>query len=131
MVALSLSQADFILGATGVLREQGRDSGSSGAALHTGAPKQSASWVSTYLISCDRPAAARTGDNASGPLLVDSVSLSFRYRAAPLNASTNNTAAVLKIVLTNNDNRPIATVVPASASRTKPVGPGPSPHFQN
>jgi hypothetical protein len=36
--------------------------------------------------------------------------MSFRYRAAPLNASTNNTAAVLKIALTNNDNRPVAPV---------------------
>ena len=125
----SSTPADFILGATSVLREQGRDSGSSGLALQTGLPKRGARWVSTYLISCDHqhqhpstsssppnPAsggATLKAPNASAPLLVDSIALSFRYRAAPLNASTNNTAAVLKISLTNNDNRPVAVVAPA------------------
>ena len=105
----STTTADFIFGATRVLQEQRRDNGSSGTALQTGIPKAGASWSSTYLISCDHPDGSAAPKTASR-LVVDSVTVSFRYRAAPLNASTNNTAAVLKVALTNNDNRPVATV---------------------
>ena len=108
----STTTADFIFGTTTLLREQGKDSGSTGVALQTGSPNSGASWSSTYLISCDFPGGIAT--NESARLVVDSVDMSFRYRAAPLNASTNNTAAVLKISLANNDNRPVATVASVS-----------------
>lgn len=105
----STTMADFIFGATKLLQEQGKDSGSSGVALQTGPPKGGASWSSTYLISCDHPIDGTTIPKSTR-LVVDSVSVSFRYRAAPLNSSTNNTAAILKLSLTNNDNRPVAAV---------------------
>lgn len=108
----STTRADFIFGTTTVLLGQHSDSSSSGVALQSGVPKGAASWASTYLISCDHPDV--DGAPKARRLVVDSVAMSFRYRAAPLNSSTNNTGAVLKISLTNNDNHPVATVASVS-----------------
>ena len=98
----SSSTADFILGSTAVVSEK-PDEASSGLALATGLPHAGAAFVSRYAISC-----------GADEKLLDSVSLQFRYRAAPTNASTNNTAAVIKVTVTNTDNRPIAPVGTAS-----------------
>jgi len=96
----SSSTADWILGATAVVSETA-DASSTGVALSTGKPKGSAVWVNRHAIGCGGPTE-----------VVDSIALTFRYRAAPLNASTNNTAAVMKINLVNVDNKPIGVVSP-------------------
>lgn len=93
------SGGDFILGATQVVHGVADDA-SSGAALSSGVPKGGAVFVARYGIDCG-PAASK---------LLDSVQLTFRYRAAPVNASRNNTPAVIKIGISNGDNRPVATV---------------------
>ena len=69
------------MGSTAVVSEK-PDEASSGLALATGLPHAGATFVSRYAISC-----------GADEKLLDSVSLQFRYRAAPTNASTNNTAA--------------------------------------
>ena len=103
----SAETEDYILGATAVV-EGIRDASTSGAAvLSTGVPKGSAVFVNRHALACGAAA------DGSGAQLLDSVEMTLRYRAAPLNASTNNTAAVLKVSLINADNRPVAVVAAA------------------
>jgi hypothetical protein len=76
------------------------DGSTTGLSLSTGIAKGSAVWVNRHAIGC-------------GGQVVDSIALAFRYRAVPLNVSTNNTAAVMKISLINADNEPVAVVSPS------------------
>jgi hypothetical protein len=73
--------------------------------LHTGQPKAGASFINRYEIGC--------GQAEGESQFVDSLHLAFRYRAAPMNASNNNTPAVLKVSLINADTRPVAVVAAA------------------
>ena len=102
----SSSLSDFIVGGTTVTAGLAADASTTGTAAFTsGKPKSGATFVNRYDIGCG----AATGGTSS-EYLVDSVELSFRYRAAPVNASGNNTPAVLKVSLVNADNRPVAVV---------------------
>ena len=94
----SSSTVDWILGATAVVTEAA-DASTTGIALSTGKPKGSAVWVNRNTIGC-----------GGSTMVVDSIAMTFRYRAAPPSASTNNTAALMKINLINSDNKPIGVV---------------------
>jgi hypothetical protein len=97
----SSSDADWILGSTAVVMAAA-DGSTTGLSLSTGIAKGSAVWVNRHAIGC------------GGTQVVDSIALTFRCRAVLLNASTNNTAAVMKISLVNADNKPPVAVVSPS-----------------
>ena len=119
VVVPSSSLADFIVGNTAVAKESTADAETSGAAaFDTGTPKAGAAFVNRYGIRCGSASGATTSQ-----YLVDSVELSFRYRAAPVNASGNNTPAVLKVSLVNADTRPVVVVGTATLGNyTDPSG---------
>jgi len=96
------SLGDWLLGQTVVVHGP-PDSYSSGTALQTGKPGQSASWYSRASIAC-----------AGSSQLVDRVELRLRYRAAPPNASTTgDMPATLSVALVNMDTKPVATLASA------------------
>ena len=110
----SAEVSDFLIGATKVVVGV-PDAGTSGRAFSSGVRNGGASLLNRWEIGC--------GAAGSASEVVDSVELSFRYRA-PLNASTNNTAAVLKVSLVNADTKPVAVVVAALplGNYTSPAG---------